>query len=363
MVIGIDASRYGHKHATGVEKYSYEIIGRLYKHAKEQGHEVRLYVREMLADFPEEDQVLIKRKKLWTLIGLSSKMMWNKPDVLFVPSHVLPLIRPKKTVIMIHDVAFNKYPKVYSWKQRRYLKWSTKYAVKHASKILVPSEFTGEELKELYKCSAKKIEVVHHGVSEFADFTDEEKGKVLKKFDLSPRDKYMFFVGRLEFKKNLPRLVRAFAGLLDNDWKLVLGGKGGYGVEEVFKTAQSLAKRDHVIFTDYLDEKEKAILLKNASMFVFPSLYEGFGLPLLEAFKAGVPVLASDIPPLKEIGGKACYYVAPLDESDIAQGINEVVRDSSMQERMIKMGRERLSKFSWQTATEKTFVILEGAVK
>ena len=145
MKIAIDASRYGHSQATGVEKYSYEIINRLTKYAENSGHEVKLYVRELLPNFPKEMQVVIERKRFWTLLGLSKKMRQDKPDVLFVPSHVLPLKRPKKSVIMIHDIAFDRHPKVYGLRQRLYLKWSTKYAVKHASTILVPSEFTGRE--------------------------------------------------------------------------------------------------------------------------------------------------------------------------------------------------------------------------
>lgn len=349
MKIAIDASRYGHAHATGVEKYSYEIISRLTKYAENLGHEVKLYVREILSDFPEEQQVLVKRKRFWTLVGLSKAMRRDKPDVLFVPSHVLPLRRPKKSVIMIHDVAFCRYPKVYGWRQRLYLKWSTKYAVKHATKILVPSEFTGQELQEVYKCPAEKIEVVHHGASELPDFTDAEKIACFEKFGISLP--YVFFVGRLEFKKNLVRLVRAFTGLQKG--QLVLGGKPGHGFPEIKKVAD-----DRVVLTDYLTEKEKTILLKNASMFVFPSLYEGFGLPILEAFKAGVPILAADIPVLKEIGGKAFYPVDPLSEKDIQQGLSEMMRDEEMRERLVKMGRERLSEFSWQAATEKTLAII-----
>ncbi len=349
MKISIDASRYGHEQSTGVEKYSYEIIRRVYKLALEDGHEVKLYTKELLADFPPEHQVVIKRAKLWTLVGLSLKMLFSRNDSLFVPSHVLPLIRPKKSVIMIHDVAFRRYPKVYSWKQRRYLNWSTKYAIKHASKILVPSKFTAQELEDIYGCPTDKIEVVHHGVSGLAEEND-----CLEKFGLNKEEKYMLFIGRLEYKKNLPRLVRAFASLGKQDWKLVLAGKGGYGVEKVFAEAKKSDARDRIIFTDYISDAEKTCLIKNAGMFVFPSLYEGFGLPMLEAFEACVPVVGADIPVLHEVGGQAYYPVHPLHEDDIAQGLSEVIRDEAMQERMIKMGRERLKEFDWDESARRT---------
>ncbi len=322
--------------------------------AIDQGHEVRLYIRKILADFPPEHQVVIKREKLWTLVGLSLKMLFKRPDILFVPSHVLPLIRPKRSVIMIHDIAFKRYPKVYSRKQRRYLNWSTKYAVKHASTILTPSEFTSNELQEVYKCPPEKIQVVYHGASEMPEADD----KYLHKFGLMRDEKYVLFIGRLEYKKNLVRLVRAFSGLPHRDWKLVLAGKGGYGVRDIMDVAEKSNARDRIIFTDYISEEEKACLLENARIFAFPSLYEGFGIPVLEAFQAKVPVLVSDTPVLREVGMQACYPVQPLDEDDIRQGMDEMIRDLSMRERMVKMGAERLLDFSWEKTAEKTFEIL-----
>jgi len=343
MIIAIDASRYGHEQSTGVEKYSYEIIRRVYKLAKENGYDVKLYVREFLSDFPKEDQVLIKRKRLWTLIGLSFEILRRKPDVLFVPSHVLPLIRPKKSVIMIHDIAFDRYPEVYTWKQRKYLKWSTKYAVKHATKIITPSHFTAKEIENVYSCPANKIEVVHHGANELAESN--------RKPDID--SKYLLFLGRIEKKKNLKTLIDAFLSLPLYDLKLVLAGKDGDGAAEIKKPVN-----ERVIFTGYIDEMKKAELLKNAYMFCFVSLYEGFGMPILEAFKAGVPVLASNIEPLREVGGNACYYVEPKSENDIAIGIGEMVRDIGMRERMIELGKERLAEFDWNKSAERTFQIL-----
>ncbi|HAU39841.1 MAG: hypothetical protein UV80_C0002G0114 [Candidatus Peregrinibacteria bacterium GW2011_GWF2_43_17] len=342
MLIAIDASRYGHEQSTGVEKYSYEIIRRIYKLAKKDGHNVRLYVREFSDDFPKTDQVLIKRKRLWTLVGLSWEIFKHKPDVLFVPSHVLPLIRPKKSVMMIHDIAFERYPEVYTWKQRKYLRWSTKYAVKYATKIIAPSKFTANELRSVYSCPKEKIEVIHHGVNENA-----VPGRHIDD------GKYLLFIGRIENKKNLMRLINAFSSLPLYDFKLVLAGKDGDGAGKIKKPSH-----ERVIFTGYVDENKKATLLKNAYMFCFVSLYEGFGMPVLEAFKAGVPVLASNIEPLREVGGAACYYVDPKSEEDIAIGISEMIRDLPMRERMVGMGYERLSGFDWEKSAEKTFQIL-----
>lgn len=341
-VICIDASRYGDSQATGTERYSFEIINRLFKLATHHGYKLRLYVREYLPNFPAECQEKINCKRLWTLAGLSLQMLRKKPDVLFVPSHVLPLIRAKKNIIMIHDVAFARYPKIYTWRQRFYLNWSTKYAIKHAEKIIVPSELTAEDLRTVFKCPADKIEVIRHGVNELPEFTDEDRQACFKKFGIT--DNYLLFLGRIEHKKNVVRLIRAFISISQHlELKLVLGGKPGFGYELIRDIANKCDISDRIIFTDYLTEIEKAVLLKNAFAFVFPSLYEGFGMPVLEAMKACVPVIASDISVLREVGGKACYYVDPLSEEDLARAISEIMKDREMRDRMIKLGREQIA--------------------
>ncbi|EKD63927.1 MAG: glycosyl transferase group 1 [uncultured bacterium] len=359
MIIAIDASRYGHSQATGTERYSFEIINRVYALAKAEGHEVRMYVKEYLPNFPEEVQYPIRLKFLWTLCGLSLKMLLNKPDVLFVPAHVLPLIRAKKNVVMIHDIAFARYPKIYTWWQRKYLNWSTKYAVKHADRILVPSQFTSDDLKAAFHCPCEKIEVIRHGVNEFPTYTPADKTDCFKKFELHPSDKYMFFVGRIEQKKNVARIIKAFSSMANKGWKLVLGGKPGYGYEKIRELAKKSDASDRIVFTGYISEIEKTILLKNASMFLFPSIYEGFGMPVLEAFRAHVPVIASGIPALYEIGGTACYFVDPLSEEDITMAIFELIRDPLMRKRMVEFGNKQLGKFSWDKSAEKTWAALQ----
>lgn len=360
QVIAIDASRYGHSQATGTERYSFEIINRLFNLAKAQGYEVCLYVRDYLPNFPKEYQHPIRLKFLWTLLGLSLKMFINKPYVLFVPSHVLPFVRAKKNIMMIHDVAFIRYPKIYTWWQKTYLNWSTKYSIKNADKILVPSQFTADELKSYFHCPCEKIEVVKHGVNESSHYTPEEKIECFKKFGLHPSDKYMFFVGRIEKKKNISRIIRAFSSLSTRGWKLVLGGKPGYGYEKIRELANKSIASDRIIFTGYISEVEKTILLKNAGIFLFPSIYEGFGMPVLEAFRAHVPVIASNIPTLYEIGGTACYFVDPLSEEDLSMAIWELIHDPLMRKRMVEFGVKQLVKFDWDKSAEKTWKILLG---
>ena len=172
MKIGIDASRYKHKEATGVEWYSRHIINGLLKEISASGSEdeVILYSREKL---DLSGNKVLSGQRFWTLGSLSKEMSKNPPDVLFVPSHVLPLNLPKRSVITIHDVAFKHLKNSYSFSQYHYLNWSTKFAVKKATKIIVPSEATKEDLIKFFQCPVEKIVVIPHGFEAPAEVDDE----------------------------------------------------------------------------------------------------------------------------------------------------------------------------------------------
>ena len=186
MLIGIDSSRYGNELATGVEHYSYKIINGLVDEiSKSKEDKAVLYSKKKLALSKKKNisTKLIKTKRLWTLWGLSREMKKTPPDVLFVPSHVLPLTLSKKSVIMIHDIAFKYLRKSYSWFQYRYLDWSTKFAVKHATTILVPSNSTKKDIIHFYKCSDEKIKVVHHGFDPL-DISEKDVSNVFSKSEI-----------------------------------------------------------------------------------------------------------------------------------------------------------------------------------
>jgi len=367
MNIGIDASRYSLKYATGVEKYSFHIVNELIKLInKQEGHSLTLYTPK---DFklPEGTERVTKRvipfPRLWTQFRLSLEMLFKKPDALFVPSHTLPLIRPKKSFIMIHDVAFKHIPRSYSPFQFWYLNWSTKFAVKHAYKIIVPSEATKKDIIRFYKCPEDKIVVIPHGYkpSKISE-EDIKKCDVLEKWQLDRNPLYILFIGRLESKKNLVRLLKAYSKFLANypDWRLVLAGKRGIGFKKIFKIATELKLWDHIVMPGYITETEKAVLLLNCQFFVFPSLYEGFGLPVLEAFAHGKAVLASKGSAFAEVAGDAAYSVDSLDPEEIRKGMEKLAENEPLREELIQKGFEKLPKFKWEEAGKRTFDLLVG---
>jgi len=353
--MGIDASRYSHESATGVEWYSYHIINGILEQAKND--EIVLYARsELKLPFVK----IINKKRFWTLIGLSNELKKNPPDVLFVPSHVLPFHLPKRCVTTIHDVAFRNVRNSYGFLQYYYLNWSTKRAVKKADKIIVPSEATASDLIKFFKCPQDKIEIIPHGYEKPKVVDDEifNQSPVFQYFKIDTSMKYLLFIGRLESKKNLVRMVEAFAVFASKnpEYKLILAGKRGYGFKNVLKKVQKLKLMHKVIMPGYITEEEKAALYKYCQAFVFISLYEGFGLPILEAFSYGRPVLSSNVSSLPEVGGEVAYYVDPHSVNSISEGMEKVIKMEN------NKGRERCAEFSWERAVKQTLGVIRGSI-
>lgn len=357
MIIGIDASRFNAAKRTGIEHYSDEIITGLVNKAKKQKtHVLRLYAKKE-TQFPEDfnhtqiEIVRVRGKRLWTQIRLSAKLMRSKPDSLFIPSHAFPLVTAKKNYITIHDVAFAKYPEVYSTTQRLYLHYITNIACKLADTIIVPSKATKEDLVHYFNGDPKKIVVIHHGLSRDHLKIQEKTPSETKK---------MVFIGRIESKKNLIRLLKAFNNFLKShpEWKLILAGSKGQGAESVIDTISELALENTVHVPGYVNEEEKAQILSNADMFVFPSLTEGFGLPILEAFHYEIPTLTSEGTSTEEIGGNAALYCNPLDITSIQSGMEKLAANSVLCNELKKKMRARIKKFNWEDAVQKTWEII-----
>lgn len=375
MKIGIDASRYKTEQPTGVEWYSFHLLNNLILlFGRDHHQEVRLYLQKDL-DFAEELPFNVKKRiipglKFWTQLRLSFEMRKNKVDLLFVPSHILPLYTPKKTVITIHDLAF-MYPELksaYDLKNSFLLKWSTKKAVKKAYRIIVPSESTKQDLIKFFNCPEEKIRVIYHGGPELRGednpvikkWKNSEQLEIFSKFGLKENQLYMLYIGRIEFKKNLTRVVEAFKRFSQEfpGWKLVLAGKPGQGYEDILKSISDLGMAEQVILTGYISEAEKYFLLSRCRFFVFPTLCEGFGLPILEAMAFRKPILTSNKSSMPEIAGKAGYLVNPLVTAEISVGMKRLASDGMMISKLIVEGEKQLEKFSWDKAAQETWEVL-----
>lgn len=340
IVIGIDASRSVHPKPTGVERYSTEIIRALLKEFGKE--ELRLYTPTLISEFPKNKQRRLWAPRLWSLGRLSLEMLLHKPDVLFVPAHVLPFFAPKKSFVTIHDVAFEKIPEAYDPKQAEYLRWSTMRAVKKALRVIVPSEAVKEDLKHFYKIEDGRVVVIPHGPLPL---------EFPKKASLEMQDPLFFYLGRLEAKKNLGVLLEAFKVVQKkySTARLVLAGREGFGWQ-IFK--EKAAKQTGVEVVGFLPETAVAELYQSSTAFVFPSLEEGFGFPLLQAFQAGCPVICSDLPVLREVGENAVLYADPKDPKAFAKHMIKLIEDPESAAVLSLKGKKRLEHFSWGKAAK-----------
>ena len=391
MIIGIDASRAFGKERTGTEEYSYQIIKHLAKLKIDR--QVVLYLRKKdLAnidfDLPDNFKLkIISPSRFWTQIGLASEMMINKPDVLFIPSYTVPQIHPRRTIVTIRGLEFRHFPECYSLKERFILELNTQFSVKWASKIIVPSENTKRDLVEFYGVDVDKIKVVYHGVESPLSGGGWGWVKSAKKPTPSPSQEgnnNILFVGRLEKRKNLVNLIKSF-DLLKKDFKnppspllqrgkcvpplskgvrgisdvkLILAGKRGFGFTEIKKAIEESPFKKDIILKGYVSEEEKSELYKNADLFILPSFYEGFGLPVLEAMSYGVPVIYSNTSSLPEVAGNAALLVNPNSPEEISGAMNKVFSDDSLREEMIEKGFENVKKFSWEKCARETMEVV-----
>jgi len=368
MKIGIDASRAFAKEKTGTEEYSYQLI----KHIRLMNlnnHQIFLYVRnDSKIDFDLPKNFFVKEinnNKLWTQIGLSREMKKNPADVFFTPSYSIPFIHPFNSVATIHGLEFKYFPECYSAKERLLLELNTLLIIRWSSKIIAPSENTKKDLMKFYKVNPEKIKVVYHGIVignwKLVNWEIKNESKKSQCFNI-------LFVGRIEKRKNLVSLIRAFEVLnskfnpefsgQNSKFKLILAGKKGYGFDEIKKAILESPNKNDIIYKGYVSDKEKEELYKNADIFVMPSLYEGFGLPVLEAMSYGVPVICSNNSSLLEIVGGAGLLVDPNNIQEIAEAINKALNNSDFREEMIKRGFENAKKFSWKKCARETVNIL-----
>lgn len=366
MTIGIDASRANRRVKTGVEWYAYHLIEAL-KRIPIAEYRPQVYfilysdvpLTGELAKLPEGWSSKVLKwppKRLWTQARLSWEMLRRPPNVLFVPSHVFPIIHPQKTVMTVHDVAAGRFPESYGRFQRWYTLWSAGAALKRLWKVIVPSEFTRKELASLCAGASAhgNIAVIPHGYdTRYRNIEDEtEIQGVLEKYGV--RRPFILSVGRLEEKKNTQRLVQAFARLQmrNNDMRLILVGGRGHGYEKV---KDAISQNPYGITElGHVESNDLVYIMNAAEVFVFPSLCEGFGMPMLEAFACGTPVVASCGNSLEEVGGDAALYVDAENIDDLADAIFLMISDSALRNTMIEKGFARAELFSWERCAAQT---------
>jgi len=354
MNIGIDASRAFIKNRTGIEEYSYQVIKNLRNDLKDS--QVFLYLRKnQEVDFELPENWMVKKinfPRLWTQLGLSLEMLFHPVDVLFVPAHTVPFIHPKNTIVTIHGLEYEFCPKAYSFWEKLYMRWSIKNSCRWAKKIIVVSENTKKDLQKLYSVPAKKMQVVYEGY---------ENNIEVESIGRNIPEEYLFFVGRLEERKNILGIISAFEILKEKyhaPHKLVLAGKFGYGAEKIKAKIEESQFKYEIILKGFVSDEEKFGLLKNADVFLFPTFYEGFGIPILEAQSMGTPVVASKNSSILEVTGESALLVDPKDSKEIAEAIYKIIRNEEVKKDLSQKGLENVKRFSWSKCAEEIVKII-----
>jgi glycosyltransferase involved in cell wall biosynthesis len=361
--IGVDASRVDRGHRTGTEQYSAQLLEALGEIDRRNRYTLYANARTGpgLRLPPNFRARLIPFPRLWTHARLSLEMASRAPDVLFVPAHVVPLVH-SRAVVTIHDLGYRAFPGAHPPLARRYLDWSTRWSAAAARRVIVPSEATARDLADTYGTAQNKIVVIPHGFHpRFRPLDPAEVEDGLARLGITRP--YLLFVGTLQPRKNLSRVLRAFERLAGHGWpgRLVLVGQRGWLSDPIFAAIARPGSPAHgrVHLTGYLDDADVPIVYNGAAGLVFPSLYEGFGLPALEGMACGTPVLTSNTSSLPEVVGDAALLVDPLDTDAIAAGMGRIAGDVALGEDLRRRGLARAGQFTWRRAAERTLAVLE----
>jgi glycosyltransferase involved in cell wall biosynthesis len=277
---------------------------------------------------------------------------------------VQPVALPCPGVVTIYDLSFLRYPKSFESRRRMYLRWGTAYSAQRARRVIAISESTKRDIVRLLGVPEGKVDVVACGVDE--DFRPVDEPGLLdelrKKRNLPPQ--MLLFVGTIEPRKNLVTLLEAYSVLKErvHPPPLVIGGPKGWRHEEVFSKTEELQLVDDVVFAGYIPREELPLWYNAAEVFVYPSLYEGFGLPPLEAMACGTPVVVSDTSALPEVVGDAGLLVEPSDTEGMALAMQRALTNRDLRRTLRKNGLERANRYTWRRAAQDTVKVYDRAV-
>ncbi len=305
-------------------------------------------------------------KKFWTLFRLPLALLTDTPfaDVIFSPTHYIPRFTRIPRVMSIMDVSYLGYPELFRDHDLYQLTHWTAYSVRHASKILTISEFSRNAIIKAYGVSPQRVVVTYPGLTIMSNVKGH-MSNVRERYGIGKH--YILSVGTLQPRKNFVRLIEAFAGFLKankqrfGDIDLVIVGKKGWLYEEILAAPVKFGVANRVKFLNFVPEADLAQLYAHALCFALPSLYEGFGLPVLEAMARKIPVVVSRVSSLPEIAGKAAVYVDPDNTESITRGLLSAVRDRNLKQGRwrVTKGLEQVRKFTWEAAAKKTLGVLE----
>lgn len=371
MRVGISASYMrGEQSArnAGISRYTRNILEALFAFAPEIEFEVFVHEGyEIEREWKPTEGVRFhavvpegrERRGIWEHFKAAGYARRLGCGVWFSTSHMIPFQRSLRRVPFVHDLIAIRYPELFGRKQSAYLRFALRYACKKTDRVLTNSEATRSDIATTFRVDPTRIGVTPLGPGNRIERVDP--GSVgeaeLEALGL-PRGPYYFALGTLEPRKNLGRLIEALA-LDASPTRLAIAGGKGWKDSPIYARSTALGIEDRVCFLGYVPDRDLPKLFARCQAFVFPSLYEGFGMPVLEAMLAGAPVLASDRPAMREVGGAAARYFDPESPADIARALSEPLD----REAMIEAGLRQAARFTWPAAAEITLNTLRAVAE
>lgn len=354
MTIGINGNEANVTHRVGVGQYAFELLSHLPK------KDIVVYLSSPpLPDMPKLNYEVFGPKKLWTLTGLQRKLLAQPPDILFTPTHYAPFFVPCPSVISIMDLSFERFPEYFKKRDLYQLKYWTYFSAKKAARILTISEFSKKEICQLYGFPSEKVVVTYPGYDTKRFWPRKQK-----------MGNYLLFIGTLQPRKNLVRLLEAFARLSDPDLRLVVvgmitEGRGGWKNRDIFTKVRDLKLEKRVEFKGYVPDQDIPEFLAGARAYVLPSLYEGFGIPPVEAMATGVPVVVSRVSSLPEVCGQAAIYIEdPYSVNSIVQALREALSLTAKERtKRIDLGLAWVKRYNWEKTAQLTLNVLYEAAQ
>ena len=383
MRIGIDARTILNPEkgdAIGVGHYTYQLIRHLLEIDKENEYVLFFDFRVREKDVKKFTKPNVKIKfypfsdykkylpGAYSEILGTATLVREKLDLIHATSPMsrIPVSYRGKTIVTIHDLAMYKVPDVFPKIKRVKAKATINLMAGRADKIITISESTKKDVMEIFKTPAEKIKVIHSGFDQrLFEESKVSREKVLEKYGINGDKKYILFLGTIEPIKNITRLFEAYKIFKENclkggkkcEHKLVMAGKSGWLSQEYKQIAKDLGIAKDIIFTGYIIGDELTPLFKNADFFVMPSLYEGFGMTVLEAFATGTPAIASNVSSIPEVAGGAAYLVDPLNTQAIADAMIKFAADENLKNEYRAKGLERVKDFNWEKCARETLEV------
>lgn len=361
LVLGIDTNEANVDSRVGTGQYCYHVLIHWYK---EKGIDFHLYHRDSLqGDMPPEDDHWhyhqVGPARAWLRFGLPLDLLFSGYhfDAFWSPAHYAPIYTAGPSIVTIHDLAYEYFPDLFLRDDLYKLKNWSRSAVKNASHVIAVSAATKNDLIKLYNVPENKITVVHNGYDANVFNLNNKPNIDLHTLYGIQNTRYILFLGTIQPRKNAIKLVQAFHLLKESGYKgkLVIAGNIGWLADETLAVIKNSPDAKDIVLTGYVSDEVRKTLYAYADVYVLPSLYEGFGVPAIEAMACGAPVAAANNSSLPEVVGEAGALFNPTDPADIARAITEIQADRT---KYIKLGLARAKQFSWEKCSRETLEVI-----